>query len=186
VLKSSYKREKRIGKMSEKSKIGIEIEKKYIIKMPNPALLQAQERYDVSRIVQIYLPCATGETLRIRSREQNGITTYTKTRKIRIDKMSSTEIEKEISAEEFDSLSRQILSTTRPIMKTRYTFIYKSQLFEIDVYPEWTRTAIMETELDSRERTVDFPEFLKIVKDVTGDKSYSNRGMSQTFPKEQL
>ena len=108
------------------------------------------------------------------------------TRKIRIDEMSSTEIEREISAVEFDSLAGNILSGTRPISKTRYTFIYKNQLFEIDVYPEWKRTAIMETELDSRERTFDFPEFIEIVKDVTGDKSYSNRGMSHIFPKEQL
>ena len=44
----------------------------------------------------------------------------------------------------------------------------------------------METELDSRESDVEFPDFIEIIKDVTGDKSYSNRGMSHTFPKEQL
>ena len=172
--------------MSNNAKIGIEIEKKYIIKMPDLSVLCTQDAYTESRILQIYLPSADGETLRIRKREQGGKISYTETRKIRIDKMSSTEIEREITEEEFSSLSKSILSTTRPIEKTRHTFIYKKQLFEIDIYPEWKRTAIMETELDSRERTVDFPSFLEIVKDVTGDKSYSNRGMSHTFPKEQL
>ena len=172
--------------MNEKTKIAIEIEKKYIIKMPNISILKAQTGYTESRILQIYLPCAEGETRRIRKRVKAGKAAYTETRKIRIDKMSSNEIEREITESEFSLLSQNILESTRPIEKTRYTFIYKEQLFEIDLYPEWKHTAIMETELDSRERTVDFPEFLEIVKDVTGDKSYSNRGMSHTFPKEQL
>ena len=170
--------------MNEKTKIAIEIEKKYIIKMPNISILKVQTGYTESSILQIYLPCAEGETRRIRKRVRAGEATYTETRKIRIDKMSSNEIEREITESEFSLLSQNILESTRPIEKTRYTFIYKEQLFEIDVYPEWKHTAIMETELDSRERTVDFPQFLEIVKDVTGDKSYSNRGMSHTFPKE--
>ena len=172
--------------MSESSKIGVEIEKKYIIKMPNLSQLSEQKDYTESRILQIYLPCDAGQTLRVRSREQNGITTYTCTRKIKIDKMSATEIEREISQEEFESLSKNILADTRPISKTRYTFIYKEQLFEIDVYPEWQRSAIMETELDSRDKTVEIPDFIEIVADVTENKSYSNRGMSQSFPEEQL
>ena len=161
--------------MSEKAKIGVEIEKKYIIKMPAISKLSAEKGYTESRILQIYLPCDAGQTRRIRSRERSGVTTYTETRKIRIDEMSSTEIEREISNAEFNSLADSILEGTRP-----------NQLFEIDVYPEWKKTAIMETELDSRERTVEFPDFIDIVKDVTGDKSYSNRGMSHIFPKEQL
>ena len=166
-------------------KIGIEIEKKYIIKKPDRVVLSAQQEYTKSEILQIYLPSADGETRRIRRRVKNGEVTYTETRKIRIDRMSSTEIEGEISEQEFNTLSQNILESTRPIRKTRYTFIYKDQLFEIDEYPEWEHTAIMETELDSREREVEMPDFIEIVKDVTGDKSYSNRGMSHTFPKEQ-
>ncbi len=167
-------------------KIGIEIEKKYIIKKPDRAVLSAQDSYTESQIVQIYLPSVDGETLRVRKRVQGEIASYIETRKVRIDEMSSTEIERELTEAEFNTLAENILDLTRPINKTRYTFIYKSQLFEIDEYPEWQYTAIMETELDSREREVEFPDFIEIVNDVTGDKSYSNRGMSHTFPKEQL
>ncbi len=172
--------------MSEKTKIGIEIEKKYIIKMPDLSLLSAQESYTVSQILQIYLPSAEGETRRIRKRVQGSAASYTETRKLRIDKISSTEIESEITEAEFSALSQSILTATRPINKARHTFIYKDQLFEIDVYPEWQKTAIMETELDTREKSVEFPPFIEILCDVTGNKSYSNRGMSHTFPKEQL
>lgn len=172
--------------MKGNAKIGVEIERKYIIKMPDVSILEAQAGYTASSILQIYLPCADGETHRIRQRVSAGKATYTETKKIRIDKMSSTEIESEITEREFSLLSKNILENTLPITKTRYTFIYKEQLFEIDVYPEWQHTAIMETELDKREKSVEFPPFIEILRDVTGNKSYSNRGMSHTFPKEQL
>ena len=100
--------------------------------------------------------------------------------------MSAKECEREITAAEFASLATKILDSTHPVSKVRHTFLYRGALFEVDVYPEWKHTAIMETELDSRDTTVEMPDFIEIVKEVTGDKSYSNRAMSQHFPEEQL
>lgn len=170
--------------MLKKSNVGLEIERKYVILMPNEELLKAQSEYTRSEILQIYLPSDKGETHRIRRRVYPDKTICTETRKIRIDSISSTEIEGEISEAEFDRLAFSPLSGTTPINKVRHTFVYKSQTFEIDVYPNWTSTAIMETELDSRERQVEIPSFINIVKEVTGDKSYSNAGMSKKFPEE--
>ena len=172
--------------MNENAKCDIEIERKYIIKMPNIDILSKQEEYTESRMIQIYLPADKGQTHRIRKRLYQGKTVCTETKKVRIDKISSTEIEREISESEFSTLSRLILEDTRPINKARYTFVYKGQLFEIDVYPEWSKTAIMETELPSAECKAEMPPFIEIIKEVTGEKSYSNRGMAEAFPKEQL
>ena len=99
--------------------------------------------------------------------------------------MSSTEIERELGEEEFSTLAQTILAETRPIEKTRHTFIYLGQTFEIDVYPDWKCTAIMETELPSRETEVKMPKFLEIIREVTGNKAYSNASMSKSFPKEE-
>ena len=63
---------------------------------------------------------------------------------------------------------------------------YGGQLFEIDVYPAWKNTAIMETELDDREREVEIPTFIEIIREVTGYKAYSNASMSKSFPKEDV
>lgn len=162
----------------------IEIEKKYIIAIPEESVLSVMEEYTRSEIVQIYLESPAGITHRVRSRETSGNVTYTETKKIRIDKMSSYEDEREITKEEFLALAEKRDKSTAPIHKIRYTFVYFGQLFEIDVYPEWQRTAILETELKTRETQVKFPEFVKILRDVTGDKSYSNAGMSRNFPPE--
>ncbi len=171
--------------MKEKVSIGLEIERKYIIKMPDLSILAAQECYSESRILQIYLPAPDGETRRIRRRSFADSTAFIETRKIRVDSMSSTEIEREMSEGEFDGLSAAILGGTRPIEKTRHTFVYQGQLFEIDIYPQWRHTAIMETELPTRDTEVKMPPFLNILREVTGNKAYSNASMSRAFPKEE-
>lgn len=170
--------------MNENQKTAVEIERKYIIKMPCEQILAEQSEYSKSEIEQIYLPSQIGETHRIRRRVYADRTICTETRKIRLDRMSSTEIEGEINEEKFLALSENILDGSSPINKTRHTFIYCGQVFEIDVYPAWRNTAIMETELDARESEVEIPSFIEIVREVTGDKAYSNAGMSRRFPEE--
>ena len=163
----------------------LEIERKYIIKMPDIALLSSQKNYTVSHIEQIYIKGNPGETRRVRRRVYSDKELYFETVKIRVDDMSSTEIEREITAEEYNLLAESILEGTKPIIKTRHTFDCLGQTFEIDVYPQWQSTAITETELESRETTVNFPDFIEIIREVTGDKAYSNAAMSRVFPMEE-
>ena len=141
--------------------------------------------YTSSEIVQIYLDSEAGVTRRVRSRAYpDGRVQYFETEKRRVDKMSAEEREREITKAEFDNFSLQIVQDTRPITKTRHTFDYLGQTFEIDVYPEWERTCIMETELPSRDTEVKMPSFIRIIVEVTGDKRYSNAAMSRSFPEE--
>ena len=162
----------------------LEIERKYIVKKPKIADMAACEGYSSSEIVQIYLASPRGVTHRIRSRAYLDGIRYYETTKIRIDKMSSHEYEREIDKSEFESLSEKIAEDSRPVIKTRYTFDFQGQTFEVDVYPEWEHTAVMETELSSRETEVSFPDFIRVIAEVTGDKRYSNAAMSRAFPNE--
>ena len=162
----------------------LEIERKYIIEKPSIERMMAEDSYTSSEIVQIYLASPKGITRRIRSRRYDDGTRYFETSKIRVDKISSREYEREIDREEFDRLSAEIAEGSRPIVKVRHTFDYKGQTFEIDVYPEWERTCVMETELPSRESKVEMPDFIRILAEVTGDKRYSNAAMSRSFPEE--
>ena len=162
----------------------VEIEKKYVIAMPKVSLLEKMPEYTESDIVQIYLSSPSGITHRVRSRSRLGAVVYTETKKVRIDKMSAFEDEREISRDEFEKLALNPAEGTKPIVKKRYTFVYKNQLFEIDVYPEWKSSAIMETELEDRDTVVEFPDFIKILSDVTGNRRYSNAAMAKSFPEE--
>ena len=164
--------------------MAIEIERKYIIRKPSINVLSELDGYSVSEIIQTYIDAEQGITHRVRKRTCGESVKYTETKKIRIDKMSAHEFERELSESEYNSLAKNIKRGTKPINKARHTFIYKGQLFEIDVYPEWTNSCILETELESREVSVEFPDFIEIIEEVTGNHEYSNASMAKRFPKE--
>lgn len=165
-------------------KNSIETERKYIIKMPCISDMAQQGDYSVSEITQTYLSSPQGVTNRVRKRVYSDKTLYTQTKKVRIDKMSAYEDEREISENEYIKLMSERKLGTASILKNRYTFNFRGQIFEIDIYPQWQRTAIMETELDNRDKEVVMPPFIEIVREVTGHKGYSNAAMSAFFPKE--
>ena len=161
----------------------LEIERKYIIKMPDFKELSLQKDYTADSITQIYLS-SENATHRVRRRSGDGGTVYTENIKIRVDSMSAIEKEREITEAEFLTLVSDQKPGTRAIEKVRHCFEFENQIFEIDVYPQWHKTAIMETELDSREKTVAMPPFIHVVREVTGIREYSNAAMSYSFPPE--
>jgi CYTH domain-containing protein len=167
-----------------KPTVNLEIERKYIIKMPPFDLLRCQPEHTESSILQIYLTHEAGETHRIRRRKYADKIVCTETRKIRLDTLAATEIESQISESAFDILAKSPLEGTTPIEKTRHTFLYEGRTFEIDIYPVWKNTAVMEVELPSRETEVVMPDFIEIISDVTADRQYKNFAMSMKFPKE--
>ena len=161
-----------------------EIERKFIINMPDLEKLSLMDGYDKSEIEQTYLSSSPAVTHRVRARKHNDRIDFTETKKVRISGMSAYEDEQEIGENEFSTLKKTIANGTTPIVKTRHTFLYHGQLFEVDIYPNWKSTAIMETELPSEDTNTDIPPFIKIIKEVTGIKAYSNASMSRAFPDE--
>ena len=164
--------------------MSIEIEKKYVIMMPDTDALSLLPEYTRSEITQIYLSSGVGESHRIRKRSSSHGTSYTETKKLRIDKMSSHENEREISEAEYTELLAERDLSCNIIEKVRHTFRFDDRTIEIDIYPEWKSSCIMEIELPSRDTVPKLPDFIKIIRDVTGIRGYSNHAMSREFPKE--
>ena len=162
----------------------IEIERKFIIEKPSFDLMSACHAESTS-IVQIYLKAPEGVTRRIRKRTYKDGIRYFETVKKRIDKISSYEDECEISESDFLEKSKEIKEGTRPLLKDRITFECFGKIIEIDVYPEWEKSAIMEIELDTRDEEIKLPDFIKIIKEVTGNYLYSNAKMAERFPEEE-
>lgn len=164
--------------------VPVEIERKFIIEMPEIAALQSYDGYTWSEIEQTYLSSTRGVTHRVRARRYADRSVYTETKKVRIDRMSAFEDEREISFEDYLELLTRMREGTRTIRKQRHEISYLGRIFEIDVYPEWGRTAVLEVELESREAEFELPGDLRIVAEVTGDKRYSNASMAKEFPTE--
>ena len=164
--------------------MNLEIERKFVIIKPSFTALTEYVGYTRSNIVQTYLASPDGVTHRVRERVYPDRTVYTETKKIRVDRMSSEEYERELTEEEYLALLKSADPERRPVRKTRHTVPYFGRVLEIDVYHEWKKTCIMEIEMLSRDEDVIIPDDIRILLEVTGDARYSNAAMAKTFPEE--
>ena len=162
----------------------IEIERKFVIAMPDMSVLSAIDGYTVSDIDQTYLASAPHVTRRVRARRYRDRIVYTETKKVRIDRMSAFEDERRIDRTEYETLLGEIAPGTVTLHKTRHTLPWHGRTVEIDVYPNWQRSCVLEVELESENEELVLPDFIKVIREVTGDKRYSNVAMSREFPEE--
>ena len=161
-----------------------EIERKFLIRMPDLAwLASASER---SHILQTYLlPAQKGASERVRSRETNGRIVYTHTQKSRISDMRRIEIEREIGREEYESLLLRAAPERSVIEKDRYCLREGEYLYEIDVYPFWSRQAVLEIELTDESQSFPWPEQIICLREVTDDRRYTNSALARSIPDEE-
>jgi len=151
-----------------------EIERKFLIEYPNIELLEKLPNCKKVDIIQTYLTNTLGGEMRIRQRGEHGNYTYTKTIKKTISNVKRIELETRITKDEYISLLLEADTNKHQIRKTRYCLMHKNQYFEIDIYPFWKDKAIVELELASEKQKIEFPKEIKIIKEVTNDKFYTN------------
>lgn len=162
--------------------IPLEIERKFLIRQSS----QLNEACCSSiAIVQTYLVRDDPSVQRrVRSMDTDGDVHYFYTEKRFISAAVREENEREISFQEYSELEKQADKELVPIIKTRRILEYKGQRFEIDSYPFSAELATMELELPSEDTPIDLPDFVDIIKEVTGDENYSNANLAkaQRFP----
>ena len=169
----------------EPPRIPLEIERKYLVRMPDLHALSALPGCSVSEIEQTYLPDpAPGMTERIRRRRYPDRVEYTRTVKTRISPVEAREDESAITEEEYRAYLTRRDPALSTVCKTRIAFTLDKQLYEVDVYPFWTRVAVLETELTDPARSAPIPPFLSVIREVTGDRAYTNRNLARRVPPE--
>ena len=57
-------------------------------------------------------------------------------------------------------------------------------MFEIDVYPLWKHHAIMEVELKDEGEATPLPPDVTVLRELTGDRVYSNAALALSVPRE--
>ena len=57
-----------------------------------------------------------------------------------------------------------------------------NSFFEIDVYDFWKNAAVMEIEMENENTKITFPPFIKIIAELTDDKSFTNHSMAKQVP----
>ena len=165
----------------------MEIERKYLIKYPD--LLKLEDLPNCSKVdmIQTYLKVqADGTEVRVRQRGQNGNFICYRTEKRRISDVTRAEVDRRIDMKEYVSLLADADPERRPIRKTRYCLTENNRYYEIDIYPDWDRQAILELELKSEDEEIIMPEGIKVIKEVTGDEAYTNYQMAKHMPEQRL
>lgn len=169
--------------------IPLEIERKFLIKMPDLSSLQAASNA-VWQIEQMYLQCfEKGEVRRIRRVTCAGKVQYFYTEKRHVSELSCEEREQKITAPEYEALQVQRCPGSQVIRKTRYRIAWDAHILEIDVYPFWQDRAILEVELGREDELFTLPAELQVYREVTGDIRYKNATLAfqiVTEPLDQL
>ena len=167
--------------------MGMEIERKYLIRMPDEAMLQAMPGCAVWDIVQTYLyDGGVGQTRRVRSVRVGGETHYIYTFKQRINELTCDEREEEIDAAAYAALLRDANPELHAIEKRRYRIPHRGQLMEIDIYSFWDDRATLEIELEREDQEPELPQWLAVVRELTGERAYKNRYLAESVPMEDI
>lgn len=163
-----------------------EIEKKYLIAMPDEEMLAGMDGCGIWEIEQIYLSAQPGTTRRVRKVVENGETRYYRTFKKRLSAMTAEEDEGLISREMYAQYCQEADAEKKPILKKRYRVPYEGQVLEFDIYPFWTDRAVLEIELESESQIPRIPEWTSVLKDVTEDYRYKNVALAVEVPMDEI
>lgn len=167
-----------------KKQVPFEIERKFLIKMPSEAALLSMAGAFCDEILQTYLLCDEGLTHRVRRRSHGGKVTYTEAKKIRLTALRCIEEERQIGEEEYEALLRLADPSLSPLEKKRYCIPYEGRLLEVDIYPFWRKSAILEVELPNEEAAFSLPPDLCVLREVSGEVAYKNLSLAKSVPEE--
>lgn len=166
---------------------GMEIERKFLIRMPEEETLRAMPGCEVWDIVQTYLFDGPDDvTRRVREIGTDSGTKYLFTEKRRISDLTHEESERELTRTEYDKMLSDADPALHAVRKRRFRIPYDGHLMEIDVYAFWNDRATLETEIQSEGEPVNLPPWLEIIREVTGDGAYKNRRLAESIPNEKI
>ena len=162
----------------------LEIERKFLVKFPT-SWSDLAELFDgivdVKRISQTYLTAEEGEQASRVRKTIEGLSGDTNTVYHRNQKKPTgdtgvhEETESEISEKEYQLALKKANPQKCAVEKTRFVFDWHDQTFELDLFKGHLKgLAILEIELDDKDAKVELPPFLKVIKEVTKDKSFNN------------
>ena len=148
----------------------IEEERKYIVEITGelPDCIE-------SEITQTYLVGEPGSEIRLRRRGWGSKFVNVHTTKKKISATEELVTERQVNNNLYQSMLQQADPYRHTIRKNRKSFIWKGQFFELDSFLEPVdNLIILETKGMADHTTINFPPFLKIIEDITGNQQYYN------------
>ena len=148
----------------------IEDERTYIVELTG----QLPESIE-SEITQTYLVADPDCEIRLRRRDWGAEVVNVHKTKKRISSTEVLETERQVSNALYESLLQQADPYRATIRKTRRSFIWRGQFFQIDTFHEpINNLVLLETKGVAQQESVNFPPFIRVIEDVTGNPQYYN------------
>ena len=159
-----------------------EIKRKFLIEYPDVAQLERLPGCTRVEIIQTYLkPRNDSELRRVRQRGADGHYIYFETVKLNVKDPSTgypLETERRLTQDEYLGLLMEADTTKRALRKPRYCLAYDRQYFSIDLLPFWDRQAMLSIETNSESEEIRFPDFVRVIREVTGLPEYRNSALA--------
>jgi CYTH domain-containing protein/thymidylate kinase len=154
----------------------IEEERKYVVEMTG----ELPEDSTVSEITQIYLKGYPDAEDRLRKRSWGKKNVYVHTTKKRLSDSEELVTERQLNQNLYEMMLPLADPERNTIHKVRHSFIWQGQYFEIDAFEDQLAgLTILETKGIGEGEDVKFPPFLRVVKDITGNKDYYNYNLAK-------
>ena len=150
-------------------------ERKYIVEVTG----QLPETID-SEIIQTYLVSEPGTEVRLRRRSwSSGKVVNVHNTKKRTALGEQIETERQVENALYESLLQQADPYRQSVSKLRQSFIWQGQYFELDTYRGALRgLVILETKGIADVEDVNFPPFIKVKQEITGNREYYNYNLA--------
>lgn len=130
-------------------------------------------------IEQTYLLSDSG-VARVRKRGQHGSFTYTHTVKHFLSAGKNVELERMISSREYLTLLESSDPDRNRVIKKRSCFLWENQYFELDTFVDpWFGLCLLEAEIEEDDAEVKLPPFIKVIREVTMEREYSNAELAR-------
>ena len=149
-----------------------EVRRRYLIDYPDTAMLDKLDECQRVEIRQTYVLSPDNTEIRIRSQKSGKDSMYYETKNILSGGKRLLDSEQRLSARAYHDRLKNADPGKRTLTKHRYRLNWKGHSFAVDLYEIWKDRALLEVSLWDENQTIEFPPFLKILKDVTGDERY--------------
>lgn len=154
--------------------------RKYLIAMPDTAALERERSAVAVEMMQTYLvPSKPGTVRRIRQQCSGADYLYFYTEKRSDEQGRHWVTEKPISQKEYIAYLMESDLSMHAVRKTKYRFNYDDRRMEIDIYP-FSRDKAVLFAYGSADKTVNLPEELELIREVTGEEEYKNSTLAKS------
>ena len=154
---------------------------KYLVEFNESMLdkIKQEANYSSIHIVQHYLTSAGGMERRIRRRDRDGNTLFSYSEANYLSTNERVKTDRILSERQYNDFVHEIDKTLNPIDKQRYSFIKDDLFYKLDIFNFDKTKGILS--VDRNEEGIrKLPEYLNVIKDVTGDPSYKNYYLAKT------